>query len=228
MLGGGHGGPPGRADRRSGRCARGARHRDFSPGSRRFPPCPPPAAFGRDSGGGVIAHLPPPRPPSPPFLSHPLPAAAGGCWGPGRGDRCCCCSFPLCQGAWGISTLAWFFLGGGGDFETPPNLCPAPRGRVLVPGAAGTPMCPHPWGEGVWGEGTKALTCYGRMFWGGFGHFWVHPPQGTQVEVLPTGDMGTQCPVPPGVSKITPTCRCGALLLVVLGAWCPCTVLPKP
>lgn len=67
-------------------------------------------------------------------------------------------------------------------------------------------MPPSP-GGGCGGEGAKVLTCYAWMFWGGFGHFWVRLPEGTQVEVSPTGDVGTERPVPPGVSKITPTCR---------------------
>lgn len=135
-------------DRRSRRCARDAQHRGFIPGCRRSPPCPAPAAFGQDSGLGSLLARPPPHP-SPPFIFQPLTAAAGG-----RGERtagaAAPCPFVEVFGAFPC-WFGVFFLEG--DFRaSPPNLGAVPCGFVLVPGAARTPVCPHPRGEGVGGK----------------------------------------------------------------------------
>lgn len=160
-------------DRRSRRCARDARHRSFSPSSRQSPPVSSTGCVWLGLGVGVTARLPPPPHPSPPFIFQPLPTAAGG-WGEGTAGAAAPSPFVEVFGAFPRWFGVCFFLEG--DFRTsPPNLGAAPCGLVLVPGAAGTPACPIP-GGGCGGEGAKVLPCYTWMFWGGFGHFWVHPP----------------------------------------------------
>lgn len=125
-------------------------------------------------GWGHCSPALPPHP-SPPFIFQPLPAAAGG-WGEGTAGAAAPSPFVEVFGAFPCWFGVCFFFFLEGDFRTsPPNLGAAPCGLVLVPGAAGTPACPIP-GGGCGGEGAKVLPCYTWMFWGGFGHFWVHPP----------------------------------------------------